>query len=192
MDYPTVTPSTISSAALEILNQPSVNLDVDQNASARKCLAIYPTTVRQLQANHPWNFLRTRIVLAPDSTPPAFGWEFSFTLPADFLNIVAVTDSRGIQIPYQIEGTKLLAHAGAVYLIYTRFDDNEGDWTQEFIAVMTQAMVYRLAYTVTGSEGRGTTEYQILNSMLQNAKANNGKNNMIKRFGVPTTFLAGF
>ena len=56
-----------------------------------------------------WNFAITRVVLAPDSTTPAYDYLYQFTLPSDCLRIILPNDNT---LDWQVEGRKILTNGG--------------------------------------------------------------------------------
>ena len=74
---------------------------------------------------HPWNCAKTRALLSPDSTAPAFDYPYQFSLPADWLRALDISsDAAGRDVRlgsrprYAIEGKKILFDSSALYLRY--------------------------------------------------------------------------
>lgn len=104
----------------------------------------------------PWSFAVTRAELAADVTAPAFGWPYSYTLPADFLRLVELPDlavsmvHRGGREPftvddapaYELEAGAILCDATAPLKL--RYIADIDDWAL-WHPLFAQAMAYRFA-----------------------------------------------
>ena len=66
---------------------------------------------------HPWNCLTIRVVLSPDATPPAFGFDNAFTLPTDPF-CLRVLNIRFFDIVHRVEGRKILCDEDTIELTY--------------------------------------------------------------------------
>lgn len=87
---------SICSNALLMLGAQTINDFADQlNLDrAKLCANLYPTVRDDMLRSHPWNCAIKRAVLAPDAVAPAFGYTYSFELPADFLRVLEVGSCR--------------------------------------------------------------------------------------------------
>lgn len=122
----------------------------DNTDRARQCSNLYPTVRDYVLSSHPWNCCIRRVQLSPDASKPAFDWTNQFTLPADFLRILAVGES-GNEDDYDLEDGKILTDASLVNLRYLYKNDNEVKWTPLLVMAVTLAMRQVLAYPITQS-----------------------------------------
>jgi hypothetical protein len=60
----------------------------DGSVNANHCQTFYPALRDGMIRAHHWNFAIVRVELAQDATPPAAGWSYSYTLPADCLKVI--------------------------------------------------------------------------------------------------------
>lgn len=61
----------------------------DDNSKSAKAIAACFTHERDLELrSHPWSFAKKRIVLAPSAVMPAYGFQYAFPLPSDFLRLL--------------------------------------------------------------------------------------------------------
>ena len=68
----------------------------------------------ELRANR-WKFAIKRTSLAADSDDPAWGYDYAYSLPSDYLRMLEVQDDHD----YRIEAGKILTDAGApLYIRY--------------------------------------------------------------------------
>jgi hypothetical protein len=78
-----------------------------------------PHRLKLLRSHH-WNFATKRAALARLAAAPAFGFEYKYQTPSDFLRIVSVhPDDQGISnIEYKLESDDIHTDAEEVYLRY--------------------------------------------------------------------------
>lgn len=98
----------VNSALLKLGSDPITAL-TDTSESARTMNTLYDTIRDDLLAAHVWNFATKRAKLAQLTTAPAYGWDYAYQMPADYLRTVEVHDNDG-------------GYGGAVYKI-----ENLGD-----------------------------------------------------------------
>lgn len=90
------------------------------------------------------------MLLAPESTTPAFDWGYQFLLPEDWLRTRQV-GYYGQELDYKAEGRRLLANVNALPLVYIYRNDIEATWDAQLINLMELRMAWKLAYAITGS-----------------------------------------
>lgn len=123
--------------------------------------------------NYPWYFAKKRIVLAPDAAAPAFGWNYSYTLPTDCvrplpLRVDGEFNSR--PIPHEIEGNKILTdQASSVRLIYIRREVNPGLWTPPFARVLAMTLATGAAMSISGKASYYDKATKMLVTAWENA-----------------------
>src|SRR6266550_3310766 len=81
----------IYNRALDFLGTQSVKAVSDSTNEARLCNRNYDNCRRSVLRAHPWNFAITRVMLIRDPAIPAFDFQYSYTLPADFLRLTKVS-----------------------------------------------------------------------------------------------------
>jgi len=110
---------TICNKALSYLGEPAILSIDDDTVAGRKCKQNYDTALDHVTSLHTLRFARKRVILAPDVTTPAFGFDNQFELPSDFVRHFLITDSANVPLgDYKIEGNKILSALNPIYLIY--------------------------------------------------------------------------
>ena len=106
--------------ALTKLGAQKITALTDNSPSASVMSDIVDSVRDQFLRDNTWNPAVERVVLAKDTTAPAWGWASRFALPADYIKIVTVesgsssavtlyTDGDQPQpVKYRIEGTYIL------------------------------------------------------------------------------------
>lgn len=82
----------IANLALTKLGATRITSLLDDTKQARAVNAIYEIERDALLSEHPWSFAIKRAQIPATTTPPSFGWAYTYPLPADYLKIVQVGD----------------------------------------------------------------------------------------------------
>ncbi|WP_218169686.1 hypothetical protein [Pseudomonas sp. P7759] len=182
---------SICSNALLMLGAQTIN-DFNQSVDRAKLAAnLYPTIRDDLLRTHPWNCTIKRVLLAPDATPPAFGYTNQFELPADFLRVLEVGQA-GIQIDYLVEGRSILADAMSVELRYVYLNEVENTWDASLVGLLTVAMACAMAYPITQSSALQAAFEQKLAMAKKIARAVDGQEDPPQTLGDERLFAARF
>ncbi|WP_218178233.1 hypothetical protein [Pseudomonas gingeri] len=182
---------SICSNALLMLGAQTIN-DFNEPVDRAKLAAnLYPTIRDGLLREHPWNSAIKRVLLAPDATPPAFGYSNQFQLPADFLRVLEVSQAN-YQIDYLIEGRSILADATAIELRYVYLNETENTWDAKLVELMTLAMASAMAYPITQSAALQANMEQKLAMAKKVARAIDGQEDPPQTLGDERLFAARF
>lgn len=140
---------------VEIVNNALIKLGEDRITSmsdpdkpATLASAVWDVKRDAELAAHPWTFATARAALPASATAPAFGWAFSYPLPAGFLAMVEVGEDYVLYRPdearalFTIEGGAILCdEASPLRIRYVQQVTNTGLWP----ALFAEAMACRLA-----------------------------------------------
>lgn len=182
---------SICSNALLMLGAQTIN-DFNEPLDRAKLAAnLYPTIRDDLLRTHPWNCTIKRVLLAPDATPPAFGYANQFELPADFLRVLEVGQA-GHQIDYLVEGRSILADAVSVELRYVYLNEVENTWDASLVGLLTLAMACAMAYPITQSSALQAAFEQKLVMAKKVARAVDGQEDPPQTLGDERLFAARF
>ncbi len=89
--------------------------DIDEDSvRARACRAAFESVKLALLRSHNWNCAIKRFSLAEDSPAPDFGYAHSYTVPPDFVKLLAPDPMQNInELDWVIEGNKILTNDSA-------------------------------------------------------------------------------
>ena len=152
----------IANLALDLLSGSQIQ-SIDSPTSATESLIArwYDTTRRKVLREHPWGFATKRIVLAPDSADPAFGYSAAFSVPSDFLRLLDVatnlSDTQETFLPkkyYQFEQNRILLNDyygdnESLNLIYIFDNTNVSQYDPLFIDLLAHDLALAIAYKVS-------------------------------------------
>ncbi len=126
-----------------------------------------------------WKFAkRTTELQASTSITPAFGYQFAFELPTDFIRTLAVaSDAFFIQplTQYDKEGSTIFCEIETLYLMYVSNDGQYGNdlslWPGNFTEYVEHYMARKVAPTLTGLDYSDTALKKQVMDALSEAKA---------------------
>jgi hypothetical protein len=139
----------ICNSALMKLGASSILSLDDDTTEARACKLRYDACRRITLRTHPWNFAVGRVITAPDSATPAFGYTYGHTLPSDCLRVLEI-DSR---ILYRLEGRKILTDSDAVELKYIKDVTIPTTMDELFSEALACYLAWDICYKITQKTG---------------------------------------
>lgn len=122
---------------------------------------------------HPWNSCMKRVNLTPTTTTPAFGYTYSFALPADCLRV----DSVNNKPDYRREGKFLLSNNSTLSLRYIAEIIDPSQLDSMLTDAIAHYIAYSMAYDVTQSDTARQTMYKGFQESLKQAKSADSKEN---------------
>lgn len=133
----------ICNMGLTLIGDQRIDALADSNDRAVSANLFYAPTRDAVLRAHPWGFAKTRVALAAAAGDPAFEWSYHFTLPTDpkCLRVLGVEEDYPGQIPYSIEGSKLLCNDSTITILYIAQITDSG----LFDALFTDTLAARLA-----------------------------------------------
>jgi hypothetical protein len=169
-----VTEVSICSNALIRLGDKPIASFTESDVRATRCANLWPDVRDDILRAKPWTCAKKRVLLAPLTEGPAFGYTKAFQKPSDWL--------RTIQVGYDGDGTtfadesgQILADLDVLPLTYIWRNENPATWDAALVNVMTIAMAAQLAYAVTQSASVQANQMQLLEQALRRAGALSGQ-----------------
>ncbi len=149
------------------------------------CNSIYAQTRDSLLRQHLWNFAVKRIELASEDTTPAFGYDYTYPLPADFIRVKELddTDDR-----YKIEQGSLLSNSSSVKLVYIARIEDVAKYDPLFLEALIVSLALKLSYILIGSNSREQALKDELQRVMFLAKQVDGQDDTPDMLGA-NTFL---
>lgn len=141
---------------------------------AKLCERYYSQSRDQVFEEHNWNVLTTRVVLSPDSTPPAFGFTNRFPIPADpfCIRITEITDAGGTAITdYKIEGRYILANVAQINLVYIGRVTDVTIYNPMLVACIARRLAGDISFSLTGASSAVQLNEDLYRKMLDEARS---------------------
>lgn len=140
----------------------------DGSVAANTCLARINPVRRMVLRMHPWNCALARVSLAPLTSTPAFGFDYSFQLPSDCLRVLAVEPD---ETAYRIEGRNILADSNAIDLKFIT-DVSQVELLDELLAeAISCYLAWDIAYKITQSSEAKAEAWRMFKTVLGSAKS---------------------
>lgn len=182
----------ICSNAMLMLGQKPINSlaeDPTQATSDRELAAanLYPQVRNAVLRAHPWNCATRRVTLTPDSTAPAFSWDYQFLKPGDWIRTLQVGEDKCPE-PYLAEGGYILLNSNVLRLVYIWRNEEPATWDSMLIDAMTAAMAARMALTLTGDVDKKTDAERVYATLMKQARTLDGQDEPPQDF-VDSPFL---
>ena len=181
----------ISNLALALIGDMRIS-DVDGSDDKSQACKLWYGVKRRELLSHPdvdWTFARVRGQLTAEATP-AFGWDYSYALPADYLRLRRHTDNESYSAstlyyqgdvpsyPYTIEGRSLLTNKDDCFILYVQDVTNPTEFPPLFEAALYTSMATVLATRLANNPKQQLTLLEIYrNVTLPDAMAADGGEN---------------
>jgi hypothetical protein len=173
---------SICSNALLLLGAQTINSLSESNDRALLAANLYDSTRDDVLRSHPWNCATKRVILAPETTAPAFGYSAAFVLPSDWLRTMEVGEF-GYELDYKTENGRILADATALPLRYVFRNDQEATWDAMLVKAMELRMAAEMAYAITSSASMADLMFNKLQQHMKQARAVDGMDDPPQELG---------
>ncbi len=162
----------ICNLALDLLAEAPIADLSDDRRIARWCDRNYDTARDSLLRKAPWRFA-VKLVELTAATPPVFGWNQAYDLPADCLRPLPLT-VRGVPhgsiIPSEVIGQRLETDAPApIRLRYISRITDVAAYPADFVEALAAALAMKMAHWLTGKSGYQQLVVQAHRAALSNA-----------------------
>jgi hypothetical protein len=144
------------------------------SAQAEQAKRFYPIARDTLLELHPWNFATKRISLAVTSDVAPDTWQFTYSLPANYIRALAVypeeTNSEADQQPFIIETNEL-----GQLVLFTNVENATLKYislitdTTKFTPLFVNTLSFMLASFMAGSLIKGDMGIKIADTMYNKA-----------------------
>ena len=165
----------ICNGALNQLGATTILSLTEDSKNARLCNQRYTQVRDSVFRSHPWNCLQKRIELAADTTAPAWGFSYAYTLPSDCLRLLRILDYDS---NYKVEGRKILSNTSSMKILYVArvTDPNEYDeLLRETLSAalgetLSAALGADIAFGITSNNQTAQNMYQLFQDKLRDAR----------------------
>ena len=182
--------------ALQFLGeQPITSLDDDSDRALTMKTFYYIAKDAVLEDAN-WSFAIKRFQPVRNAVDPAWGWNASYTIPADVVRVVRVLRSwgQGNFIPYAwydfpeetqsahvIEGNEILTNDDPIYCLGVRKMDDEGGFSPLFLEAFAAKLAYLAALPITASMQKMQAAFALYTTTIKTAKTRDGQQNTTRR-----------
>lgn len=179
---------SICSNALLMLGENPIDSFTDENSAneldtAKLCANLWPSVRDFTLRSHTWNCASKRVVLSPETSTPAFGFEKQFALPGNWLRNIEINNAQASVVDHVVESGKLLMDGDVCRLRYVWRNEDPGSWDPMLVHACELAMAARLSYPVTASTSKQQMQVQLFADALKQARAVDGQDESPAQLG---------
>jgi len=157
----------ICNGALNQLGASTILSLTEDSKNARLCNSRFTQVRDSVFRSHPWNCLQRRIEIAKDTTAPAWGFKFSYTLPADCLRLLRILDYDS---NYKVEGRKILSNTETMKVLYVSRVTDPNEYDELLRETLSAALGADIAFAVTSNNTTSTNMYNLFQDKLKDAR----------------------
>ena len=157
----------ICNGALNQLGATTILSLTEDSKNARLCNSRYTQVRDGLFRTHPWNCLQKRVELAADTTAPAWGFSYAYTLPADCLRLLRILDYDS---NYKVEGRKILSNASSMKILYIGRITDPNEYDELLRETLSASLAADIAFAVTSNNTTATNMYNLFQDKLKDAR----------------------
>ena len=157
----------ICNGALNQLGATTILSLTEDSKNARLCNSRYTQVRDALFRSHPWNCLQKRIQIAADTTAPAWGFSFAYTLPADCLRLLKILDYDS---NYKVEGRKILSNTSSMKILYVARVTDPNEYDELLRETLSASLGADIAFGVTSNNQTATNMYNLFKEKLRDAR----------------------
>ena len=157
----------ICNGAVNQLGATTIRSLTEDSKNARLCNSRFTQVRDGVFRSHPWNCLQKRIELAQDTTAPAWGFKYAYTLPADCLRLLRILDYDS---NYKVEGRKILSDTETMKILYVSRVTDPNEYDESLRETLSSALSADIAFAVTSNNTTATNMYNLFQDKLKDAR----------------------
>ena len=157
----------ICNGALNQLGATTILSLTEDSKNARLCNSRYTQVRDGVIRSHPWNCLQKRIELAADTTAPAWGFSYAYTLPSDCLRLLRILDYDS---NYKVEGRKILSNTSSMKILYIARVTDPNEYDELLRETLSAALGADIAFGITSNNQTAQNMYQLFQDKLRDAR----------------------
>ena len=157
----------ICNGSLNQLGATTILSLTEDSKNARLCNQRYTQVRDSVFRSHPWNCLQKRIELAADTTAPAWGFSFAYTLPSDCLRLLRILDYDS---NYKVEGRKILSNTSSMKILYVARVTDPNEYDELLRETLSASLGADIAFGVTSNNQTATNMYNLFKEKLRDAR----------------------
>ena len=157
----------ICNGALNQLGATTILSLTEDSKNARLCNSRYTQVRDSVFRSHPWNCLQKRVEIAADTTAPAWGFSYAYTLPADCLRLLRILDYDS---NYKVEGRKILSNTSTMKILYVARITDANEYDELLRETLSAALSADIAFAVTSNNTTATNMYNLFQDKLKDAR----------------------
>ncbi len=179
------TQTEICNLALAKLGSFTISSINESSPEARQCLRAWDNTRRMVLRDYDWNFATVEATLSQLSGQEAFGYDYAYQLPSDYLRAIKFDDTYASpgQTRWKIAAGKLysdLSDSSEAKLEYIADITDPTEWDDIFVNAFSYYLAGNIAPSITGNPELGIQMTRAGEAFLKEAKGNDTNESGLK------------
>jgi hypothetical protein len=133
----------ICNLALVSIGVSAISAITGDSQGAIVCNAVYDQLIDELLRQVEPNFAQTRAALALESAAPAFGYDYSYTLPQNCLKVISLEDPSD---PFTVESGSLLTDTEDAKIRYIKEVSDSSQFDSSFVVLAGARIAAEIAF----------------------------------------------
>jgi hypothetical protein len=104
---------------------------------------------------------------ATDTTAPAWGFSYAYTLPSDCLRLLRILDYDS---NYKVEGRKILSNTSSMKILYIARVTDPNEYDELLRETLSAALGADIAFGITSNNQTAQNMYQLFQDKLRDAR----------------------
>ncbi len=172
----------ICNSALSKIGADRIVSLTEDTRHGKLCNEQYMKICKALLRAHPWNFAIVRVSLAASTATPAFGWDYAYQVPPDFIRALHVGDD---DFEWQKEGDYILSDETECELEYIA-NVSCGMFDASFDEVFAVRLAHAICGDLTSSPTMKKELWDEYNALLREARLFDAQEGFVKRLKTRT------
>ncbi len=170
---------SLSNEALSLCNKDQIQSFKEGSQQSLSCSTLLPGIVSRVLYERDWKCARKRARIAADASEPAFGYEYQYSLPNDFLRVSEINADN-----WTVEGDKILADESPLEIIYIAFPSSPSSLNAELRSAIVYFLASEIALTLTSDSSMVSTYRSLAENEMARAKLNEsaGEKDLVPEF----------
>ena len=147
--------------------------DAGSSVNARHCKTHYEQTRDALLRSFEWSFATKRVALSVETATPAYGYDYQFALPADYLRMISsdiLDDNDDTKDIFKLENGKFLTDESAVYIKYIYKVTDPAKFDPLFTEVLVLQLAMKLVMPIAQDKVLRREIFDELNFLMSRAR----------------------
>jgi|LSQX01.1.fsa_nt_gb hypothetical protein len=157
--------SICNNALVQLGNEPLLNLTDTTKKAVRLCVQFYDQTVEEVLRAYNWNCATVRDTLTVDETPPEWGYNYRYALPADCLRVIGFSSES---VNWKIENGYILADTDSGEISYIKLI-TAADMDALLRSAVSARLAAYLAFPLTNSATVAKAMFDLYKEKLADA-----------------------
>lgn len=182
----------ICNLALGFLKAGRITAFDGSSEEATLCETFYEESRNQVFEQHNWFCLKTRVILSPDATAPAYEYTNRFLLPTECARLIVVETAIGTEITnYEIEGRYVLSDETQLNIQYVAYNTDTNLYSSMLKYCIARRLAANMCFALSGSSSAVQLAEDLYKKSLDEARSLDSSNGATGATYVSNNYMIG-